>query len=204
MKLYWSTRSPFARKAMVAAHELGLADRIECVPTLAAMDKPNAELMRHNPLSKIPTLVLDDGAVLYDSFVICTYLDSLVGSVQLFPADGDDRMTALRLHALGNGLLDLLVLRRNERDRPPGSKSEPHLQAFAAKTRATLDALEQEAGLLARRPIDIGHIVIGCALSYLDFRFADDEWRQGRPALADWHGEFDRRPSMTATRPSLT
>jgi glutathione S-transferase len=204
MKLYWSTRSPFARKVMVAAHELGLADRIERVPTLAAMDKPNAELMRHNPLSKIPTLVLDDGAVLYDSFVICTYLNTLADTVQLFPTVGDDRITALRLHALGNGLLDLLVLRRNERDRPPGSRSEPHLQAFAAKTEATLDALEQEAGLLARRPVDIGHIAIGCALSYLDFRFADDDWRQGRAALAHWHEGFDSRPSMVATRPSLT
>ncbi len=86
MKLHWSPRSPFVRKVMVVVHELGLADRITCVRTVAASTKPHAELMQDNPLSKIPTLVLDDGTVIYDSPVICEYLDSLDGTPKLHPS----------------------------------------------------------------------------------------------------------------------
>ena len=115
MKLHWSPRSPFVRKVMIVAHERGLVDRLDCVRTVAAMTKPHAELMKDNPLSKIPTLVLDDGTALYNSAVICEYLDALDGQPQLFPLERSARMLALRRHALGDGFLDLLVLARNER-----------------------------------------------------------------------------------------
>src|SRR5262245_41396748 len=115
MKLHWSPRSPFVRKVMIAAHELGLVERITCVRTVAAPTRPHAALMEVNPLSKIPTLVLDDGTVLYDSPVICEYLDSLHGGHKLVPADGMERMVALRRQALGDGFLDFLLLLRNER-----------------------------------------------------------------------------------------
>ena len=104
--MHWSPRSPFVRKVMVFAHEVGVAGRIDCVRTVAAMMKPHPDMMRDNPLSKIPTLVLDDGAVLYDSSVICEYLDHLHDGPKLFPLPFAERMTALRRQALGDGLLD--------------------------------------------------------------------------------------------------
>src|SRR5262249_47071842 len=131
MKLHWSPRSPFVRKVMIVAHERGLIDRLNCVRTVAAMTTPHAELMRDNPLSKIPTLVLDDGTVLYDSPVICEYLDALDRQPQLFPIEREARMRALRRQALGDGYLDLLVLARNEglREQPSGI----HLKSAAER-----------------------------------------------------------------------
>src|ERR1700732_5178028 len=109
MKLHWSPRSPFVRKVMVVVHELGLADRITCVRTVAASTKPHAELMQDNPLSKIPTLVLDDGTVVYDSPVICEYLDGLRGAPKLHPAEPTARLAALRRQALGGGVFGMVV-----------------------------------------------------------------------------------------------
>jgi glutathione S-transferase len=199
MKLHWSPRSPFVRKVMIVAHERGLVDRLHCVRTVAAMTAPHAELMRENPLSKIPTLVLDDGAALYDSPVICEYLDALDGKPQLFPRDRRLRMVALRRQALGDGFLDLLVLARNERLRK--EPSEVHLNSAAVRSGAVLDSLEREAQALMASGFDIGHIAIGCALSYLDFRFVEEDWRKRRPDLARWHAGFAGRPSVEATRP---
>jgi glutathione S-transferase len=199
MKLHWSPRSPFVRKVMIVAHERGLIDRLNCVRTVAAMTTPHAELMRDNPLSKISTLVLDDGTVLYDSPVICEYLDALDSKPQLFPIEREPRMRALRRQALGDGFLDLLVLARNERLRE--QPSQLHLTSAAVRTAAVLDSLEPEAGALAASAFDIGHIAIGCALSYLDFRFADQDWRKDHPRLASWHAGFAARPSVEATRP---
>src|SRR5215470_4796857 len=134
MKLHWSPRSPFVRKVMIMARELGLVDRLDCVRTVAATTKPHAELIRDNPLSKIPTLMLDDGTALYDSPVICEYLDALDGKPQLFPLDRKRRIVALRRQALGDGFLDLLVLARNERSREQPSKL--HLKSAATRSAA--------------------------------------------------------------------
>src|SRR5262245_57036858 len=185
MKLHWSPRSPFVRKVMIVARELGLVDRLTCVRTVAATTKPHLGLMEDNPLSKIPTLVLDDGTVLYDSPVVCEYLDGLHQGSKLFPADGKARMTALRRQALGDGFLDFLLLLRNERER--AHPSEVHLSAYTTKKQAVLRALDQEADALAASPFDIGHVAVGCALSYLDFRFADEDWRTPHPRIAQWH-----------------
>ena len=199
MKLHWSPRSPFVRKVMIVAHERGIADRVLCVRTIAEMTTPHAELMKDNPLSKIPTLVLDNGMVLYDSAVICEYLDALAGDPKLFPQHGRARILALHRQALGDGFLDLLVLARNERMR--AQPSQAHLASAATRTAATLDHLEREAEALAASPFSIGHIAIGCALSYLDFRFTEQDWRRGRPRLANWHASFVERPSVQATSP---
>ena len=201
MKLHWSSRSPFVRKVMIAAHELGLVELIDCVRTPVAMHAPHAGLMVDNPLSKIPTLVLDDGTVLYNSYVILDHLDALAGGGKLIPRDPKSRMITLRRHALGNGFLDLLVLWRNERDRPEGLRSAPHLAAYEVKATATLAALEREAELLERADFDIGPIAIGTALSYMDFRFAHWPWRPCHPRLARWHATFEARPSVQATQP---
>lgn len=199
MKLHWSPRSPFVRKVMIMAHETVLLDRIECVRSVAAATKPHLELMRDNPLSKIPALVCDDGTPLYDSRVICEYFDTLHRGPKLFPAEPKKRFMALRRQALGDGMLDLLVLWRGERDR--AHKSEIHIASFAARREAVLASLEREAEDLAAAPFSIGHIAIGCALSYLDFRFATQPWRRQYPGIAEWHATFCARPSVMATEP---
>jgi glutathione S-transferase len=199
MKLHWSPRSPFVRKVMIVAHERGLVDRITCVRTVAATSKPHPELMKDNPLSKIPTLVLDDGTVIYDSPVICEYLDGLDGAPKLFPGGPKARLEALRRQALGDGFLDLLVLLRDERMR--AQPSDPHKASAAVRKSAILENLEADAPALASAPFGIGHIAVGCALSYLDFRYADEDWRKHHPRTASWHATFAARPSVRATEP---
>ena len=199
MKLHWSPRSPFVRKVMIVVHERGLTGRVACVRTVAATTKPHAELMRDNPLSKIPTLVLDDGAVIYDSPVICEYLDALEGSPKLLPEEPKARLTALRRQALGDGFLEMMVLLRDERMR--AHPSDVHMASTARRKITVLNSLEAEAPDLAATPFGIGHIAIGCALSYLDFRYADENWRQAHPRIAAWHGTFAARPSVKATEP---
>jgi glutathione S-transferase len=199
MKLHWSPRSPFVRKVMVVVHELGITDRIARVRTVAATTKPHAELMQDNPLSKIPTLVLDDGTVIYDSPVICEYLDGLSGAPKLHPAEPKARLVALRRQALGDGFLDLLVLLRDERLR--ADPSDAHKASAAVRKAAVLKGLDAEAAALSAAPFGIGHIAIGCALSYLDFRYADEDWRKDHPRIAGWHASFAARPSVRATEP---
>ena len=199
MKLHWSPRSPYVRKVMVAAHELGLVERLTLVRSLAAMTKPNPEIMADNPLSKIPTLVLDDGRVLTESSVIVDYLDSVAGGGKLLAVQGLERWDALGRQALASGLLDVMILWRNERDKPAAQQTPAWLDAFGVKFQATLNHFEATAPLLAGKPFDVGHISLGCALSYADFRFPDRQWREGRPALTTWHASFAARPSAIAT-----
>lgn len=196
MQLLWSSRSPFARKVMVAAHELGIADRIAPVRVLVSAPTCNPEVMRLNPLGRIPTLVLEDGTALIDSPAIVEFLDVTHGGGRLLPHEPERRWPVLQLQALGDGLMTLTVLRLGERTRG-ALASAPHAEAFRAKAAATLDRLEAEAGRLG--PVSAGSIAVACALSYLDFRFADDAWREGRPALEAWHAAFSRRASMLAT-----
>jgi glutathione S-transferase len=199
MRLYWSSRSPFVRKAMVAAHETGAISDIETIRVEVAAAKLNAEVMGRNPLNKIPTLVLANGEALFDSHVICEYFDSLNTGPKLFPAAGPERWTALRREAVGNGIMENGVARIGESFRPKEVQSQPHLAAFKTKIASALDYLEADAPALAATPFNIGHLTVGCALSYLDFRFAADNWRDGRPRLAAWHGTFDQRPSVRQT-----
>lgn len=202
MKLYRSPRSPYVRKVMVCAHETGLADRIEPVLAVVAMTRPHLELMRENPLGKIPTLVTDSGQVLFDSAVICEYLDSLHSGPRLFPSSPERRWEALRWHALGDGMLDLLILWRNELLRPEPQRSAEVLAAFALKIQASVGSLDREADAIAGTPFGIGHIAIGCALGYIDFRFADTYWRDGRVRISRWFEAFSARPSAQLTLPS--
>ena len=201
MRLFASSRSPFVRKVLIAAHELGLADRLELSEVVVALAQPNDAVMAHNPLNKIPTLITDDGTTLFDSQVICEYLDGLAAPPRLFPSDPAQRFPALRWHALGSGLLDALILWRSERMRPEAQQSPAVLAALARKTEATLALLEHEADALAAAPLAIGHIGIAAALGYLDFRFAELPWREGRPRLMAWYAGFAQRPSMRATAP---
>ena len=129
MKLHWSPRSPYVRKVMIVAHELGMADRLQTVRTVVGGTAPHLELMRENPLGKIPTLVLQDGTVLYDSPIICEYLDTLHHGPKLFP-EWPDRLTALRRLSLGDGMLDIALAWLGERFRPPEKQSQPHWREF--------------------------------------------------------------------------
>jgi glutathione S-transferase len=181
MKLYWAPTSPYARKALVAAHECGLAERIEVVATTPATVE--ADLAPANPLGRIPALVTDTGEALYDSLVICEYLDHLAGR-GLSPPPGPARWTALRRHALAQGITDAAVASVNERRHPAGERSA--------------DWLDKRAREISRA--DIGTIAVAVALAYLEFRFAKTPWRTARPALAAWYTAFARRPAMVATR----
>jgi glutathione S-transferase len=197
MKLHWSPRSPFVRKVMVAAHELGLADRIQTTRTLVGAAIIAPALLPDNPLNKIPTLVLEDGTVLYDSHVIVEYLDSLVGGGRLIPKEGPARFAELRRHALGNGFLDMLILWRGERERTPPSPAL--IEAFTTKFNAVLPAIEAEIDAIAAHAPGIAQITLAIAGDYLDFRFADLGWRDRAPRFSAWQSRFRERPSMRAT-----
>lgn len=201
MKLYWGKMSPFARKVTVVAHETGTFDRIELVPTTVDMAKANSDVQRDNPLSKVPTLALEDGTALYDSRTICEYLDSLNRGASLFPA-GPTRWDALRRQSLGDGIMDTLILWRQERLKPEERQTPAWLETFANKIATALVQLDAEAGDLEARPFDIGHATLGCALGYMDARFEDLAWRGSAPRLARWHASFEARASATATHPS--
>lgn len=199
MKLHWSPRSPFVRKVMIVAHEVGVVDRLELVRSVVAMTKTNAELMRDNPLSRLPTLVTDDGLVLTESTHICEYLDSLHVGAKLFPAVPSQRWQALHWHGLGEGMLEVAVLWRSELSRAPERQSPEMLAAYGEKIPAALDRLEAEAAQLAAAAFSLGAVAVGTALGYLDFRFASMNWRGGRPQLARWYEGFAARPSVRAT-----
>jgi len=201
MTLHWSPRSPYVRKVMIAVHEMALTDRIRTVRTIVGGTTPHAELMKLNPLGKIPTLELQGGTVIYDSPVIIEYLDTLHTGAKLYPSAWPERLTALRRHALGQGMLDHALPLLGEGFRPPERQSEPHQALWRAKLRACVDALEHEAEALGASGFTVGHLAIGVALAYLDFRFADLAWRQGHPKLAVWHAAFNERPSVQANPP---
>jgi glutathione S-transferase len=198
MKLRYSPTSPYVRKVVVTALELGIDGRIERIATNTA--DPASGLAADNPLAKVPALLTDDIGPLYDSPVICEYLDSLQGAPKLHPAAGPARWVALRRQALADGMTDAAILRRLEEMRPAGEQSPSWIVKQQAKVEAGLDALEREAAGFAKDP-GIDQIAVGCALGYLDFRYAADRWRDRRPALARWFDAFARRPSMAATAP---
>ena len=200
MKLYWSSRSPYVRKVMICAHERGLAADIERVRSVVSLSQADPNVMHDNPLGKIPTLVLDDGQVLYDSAVICEYLDRLGQGPTLFPMDGEARWAALRRHALGNGMLDTLILWRAELAKPVARQTPEWLATFALKVRNALDVIEADADAMLRAPLAIGHVAIGVALDYLDFRFAHLAWRNGHPRGAELSAQFGARDSVRTTR----
>jgi len=198
VKLLWSSRSPFVRKVVVVAHELGIADRIALERVNVTSKETNADVMSRNPLNKIPTLLLDDGSIMIDSPVIAEYLDETFGKGELFGRDTARRWQIRRLHALGDGVMGFNISRLGEKARGEQA-SEAFATAFLAKTNATLDTLEAETDSLA--PLTIGSIAVAVALAHLDFRFAKDGWRDRRPKLAAWHAGFAERPSMRATEP---
>lgn len=200
MKLFYSPTSPYVRKVMVVAIEAGLETQIERIPT--DISQPDAYFQAHNPLSKVPTLITDDGQALFDSRVICEYLDSLHRGHRLFPEDPAQRWPALRRQALADGILDAAVLCRLEVFlRPESMRFQPWIERNWSKVLRGLDSLEADAAAMASSPLSIGHVAAACALGFLDFRFAAAPWREGRPLLDAWFTTMADRVSMSTTTP---
>jgi glutathione S-transferase len=201
MRLHTNPASPFGRKVKALAHETGLFEHLELLDQVLTPVAPSNAVLAASPLGKIPCLVTDDGTALYDSRVICEYLDSLHGGRPMFPAEGPSRWRALTLQALGDGIMDAAVATRYETFLRPETQRWPDwVHGQKLKIVRALDRLETEASGLADEP-DIGLLAIGCALGYIDFRYTVDEWRKGRSQLATWFERFDARRSMQATRP---
>lgn len=199
MKLLYSGASPYVRKVMVVAHEAGLVDRLELVPSSVGPTVVSAEVAAENPLVKVPTLVIEGGHNLFDSRVIVEYLDTLHGGRRLFPAEGPARWTALRRQAIADGLLDAALLIRYENNlRPEPQRWQAWTDGQFRKVRQALASLAAE-GL--GDELTVGEIAAGCALGYLDFRFPDEDWRGAHPALGAWYAKIAERPSFVATVP---
>lgn len=198
MLLRHSHTSPFVRKVAVLLHETGLIDQV-AFETIDGWSEPDL-LTDENPLSMVPTLVLDNGNVLYDSPVICDYLDRQHQGAIMIPA-GDARWRVLREQALADGILDCAVLLFFETaKRPEEMRWDWWIELKQRAIGRSLDQLEQQVSELAER-VDLGTISVAVALAYLDLRGAVGEWREGRPTLATWHAGFAARPSMVATQP---
>lgn len=198
MKLYYSPTSPYVRKVCVCALEAGIDTRIERAETNPWVE--DQELLADNPLSKVPTLLTDEGLALYDSPVICEYLDSLHEGPRLLPPSGLPRWLALRLQALADGMMDAAIACFLERRRPESQRSADWDIRQMTVLRRALSALERESPAW-EDSFGIGQIAAACALGYLDLRFADADWRGGCPRLSAWYGRIATRPSMVATAP---
>jgi len=203
MKLFYAPASPYVRKVMVLLHEAGLADSVEKVSSKSTPMNTDPALHRSNPLAKMPALVLDTGETLFDSRVICEYLDARYLNHRFFPRDEARRWPALRRQAIGDGLLDAALITRYEtKMRPEGLRWKEWSDGQWAKVEGALAAIEDEAPQLADT-YDIGTITFACALGYLDFRFAEYSWRPAHPRSAAWLGAVLERPALRATMPRL-
>jgi glutathione S-transferase len=200
MKLYYSPGSPYARKVRVVALETKLDKKIEMVNVALSPVAPNADVDKHNPVGKIPVLSVK-GIDLFDSPVICEYLDNQHKGRKLLPRKGRDRWVALRQQAMADGLLDAALLARYEAAlRPEDKRWSDWSQGQMKKINSVLDQLEAEAKALKGKPT-LGSISVACALGYLDFRFAANDWRSKHPKLAKWFNSFSKTPSIKATVP---
>lgn len=197
MRLFYSPTSPYVRKVMACAVEREIDAQIEQLPT-NPHESP-ADLLVHNPLSKVPCLVTEDGLALFDSPVICEYLDSIGEVLPMYPRPGSAaRWQALKQQALGDGMLDAAVGRRMQQAKPRDAARETWMARQKAAIDRALDLLEAEP---PHKTVDIGTVTIGCALGYLDFRFAAEPWRDARPGLAVWFEAFAANPGLARTVP---
>lgn len=197
MKLFSSPNSPFVRKVMACAIARGIERRIEAVSTDPHVSP--AALLAANPLSKIPCLITDDGVAVFDSPVICEYLDSLDGGLPLFPRAGGARWNALKEQALADGIMDAAVGRRGEQGRPQEAARDAVMERQKQAVARSLDLLESDP---PTQTLDIGSISIACALGYLTLRFSDEPWREGHPKLTAWFSQFGLNPCIARTKPA--
>jgi len=201
-RLFFSPASPYVRKVMVAAHERGVADQVELLPSAAWPVKRDPEIVRHNSTGKVPCLLLADDSPVFDSRVITAYLDSIgTSGATIYPQD-DSRFTVLTVEALGDAILDAALLHRYENVlRPEEKRWDDWARGQMEKIDSGLDDLDGRWFEAISGPFHAGAIAVACALGYLDFRFADKDWRNGRERLAAWYDEVAKRPSMAQTAP---
>lgn len=197
MKLFYQTHSPYARKVLVAAHETGLDAGLEVVHQETSPLLANDEVAALNPLGKVPVLVCDDGLVLFDSDVICEYLDARHAGPRLIPDDPRRRWRALRAQAVAQGIADAGIAARWESERRPlPLRWDAMRDGLLRKIAAACDFLERDID--GGRTVDIGEVAVATALSWIEFRDVY-AFREGRPRLAAWYERFGERPSMRAT-----
>jgi len=202
MKLSFSPASPFARKVRIAAIELGLIDKIEFISATVVPGQPNDEYSRITPLKKLPVLILDNGDVILDSYVITEYLDELAGGGKLIPASGGIRWKVKSDHSMLQGMLDSMLLCRYEKMvRPEPQRWQAWADDHWARAWNGMARFEKQAELLARPQLDIAQIGLVCVLGYADFRFADCGWRKAFPNLDAFHARMLERPSIKISVP---
>lgn len=195
MKLFHSPTSPYVRKVMAVVIAAGLEEQVTLQPTNPHTSP--ADLLAMNPLSRVPCLVTQDGVGLFDSPVICEYLDNY-GGANLFPPPGAARWRALKQQAVGDGIMDAAVGRRGEQGRPEEPARAALMERQAAAVTRSLDQLEADP---PANHLDIGTIAIACALGYLDLRFAAEDWRTNRAKLTAWYAKMAERPELAKTAP---
>jgi glutathione S-transferase len=196
MKLAFSPASPYVRKVTACAIKRGLDKQVERVK----IGTTDPELLKYNALSKVPTLILDDGSCIFDSPVICEYLDSVGSAPKLFPAAGPARWKALTQEALADGILDATQPRRREIALPQDEGRKSYIALQQGKVARALDEFEKQADSLGNLDT-IGEITIGCALGYLDFRYANEPWRPDHPKLEAWYAKVVKLPPLADTMP---
>lgn len=203
MKLLYSPASPFARKVRAAAIELGLSDRMALEVVDVAPGKPNrAYAQAYNPLRKIPTLLCDDGATIYDSTLICEYLDTLAGGGRIVPRqDAPHRWRVMTQHTLAQGMTEACILIRYETAvRPEERRWQVWIDDQWDRVESGLQWFSDNSAELAD-PLNIAHLALGSLLGYVDFRMPERVWRARFPLIKDWYERLERRPSFQQTRP---
>ncbi|MGY9054400.1 MAG: glutathione S-transferase N-terminal domain-containing protein [Alphaproteobacteria bacterium] len=197
MKLIGGLGSPYVRKVRVVIAELGIIDQVELVPSAGQPGTLNQETSGVNPIGKIPALVMDNGQALYDSRMIMRYLNEKEGGSIYVAGDWE----LVRRESQAEGMLDAgLILRFETFARPEALRWDGWIEGQSLKVKQCLDSMEKDADALAQ--VDAASITTGCGLGYLDFRFPDWGWRDGRPALAAWYETFSQRESMATTGPT--
>lgn len=200
MKLYSSQTSPFARKVRILLHETGQLDDVEIVAATGTPLDPQTMPVAQNPLGKLPALERGDGPAIYDSRVICRFLDARIGG-RLYPL-GNRLWETLTLEATADGIMDAAILMVYEtRIRPEGKRFPDWVEGQWQKIARSVAAVDRRWISHLNAPLDMGQVAMACALGYLDFRHADRNWRLGNDALADWFNVFSKRESFAATVP---
>jgi glutathione S-transferase len=212
MKLFTTPSSSFVRKVTVTAHEIGIIDRIEIIPTGWPLNwgfqsvpfRP--DFASATPIGRIPALVTDDGLKLCDSSVICEYLNAEFGDYTLCPQTGTERWRILALLSIANGLLEAQTFRRAEVLRKIAGHDDQYSETYVEKMVERQDrcfrAIDAVVPEFPDEP-DLGQIAVAAACSVADFRWQDD-WRPLYPNIASWYASFRERPSMLATAPVET
>ncbi|WP_057862750.1 glutathione S-transferase family protein [Bradyrhizobium lablabi] len=205
MKLMYAPQSPFARKARAAAIELGLEESIDLVYVQVVPGRPNIDFAQsHNPLRKVPALVVNERRTIFDSTVICEFLDHLAKGARLFPRDPDKRWEVLTQHALAQGICEAAISIRYETSiRPEEKRWQVWIDDQWDKIFSALSWFEANPRTLDSSHLNIAHLALVSGIGYIDFRYGDAaDWRATRPLLSSWVEEVSRKDCFEKTVPT--